>query len=88
MADNSPDDSLEGSLGAALGDLSASAGDFQLRLDRLNRAISQLQESTDELCAQKAQESDSLETLADNLSHQPTPEDSTAFAGVSAVADD
>lgn len=88
MVDDSSGNSPQRSLGAALGDLSASADSFQLRLDQLNSAIAQLEESTDRLCTQKAEESDSLTTLADNLSHQPQPDDTPSVTGVSAVADD
>lgn len=88
MVDNSSGDSPQRSLGAALGDLSTNAGGLQRRLDQLNSAIAQLEGSTDELCARKAEESDSLETLADNLSRQPQTNAHTGGTDVSAVADD
>ena len=76
------------SLGAALNDLSNCADDFQTELDQLNAAIDELQESTEQLTSLKQAESDSLATLADNLSTPSPAGASTTSTSVAPVADD
>lgn len=87
MADTNRNEPFQRGLGAAFDELSERADDFQDQLAQLDTAIAALQESTEELRSRKAAESDSLTTLADNLSPQ-SPVDSDAMTGVAPAADD